>query len=116
MDKLRFIDVTQGCFDFQRWLTQDALRLCGAVIDQPARDFPPIGIAAADHFSTLELTFASDDADRQQALAFARQRANCAGVQREPAGESQVIGEPLLSGIGHDKFTVSPAALRPPVT
>src|SRR5437016_3348287 len=70
MDELRFVDVAQDCFDFRRGLTQDALRLCGAVTDQAARDFPSVGIAAADHFSALELTFASDDADRQQALAF----------------------------------------------
>src|SRR6266404_4763599 len=70
VDQLRFVDVAQDSFDFRRGLAQDALRLCGAVIDQPARDFPSVGVAAADHFAALEQTFASDDTDRQQALAL----------------------------------------------
>src|SRR5690349_11106293 len=97
VDELRLVDVAQHRFDFRRRPAHDARRLLRTVIDEAARDFASVGADAADDLAAAEIAADRDDADRQQALAVAHQRVHGAAIQREPPGETHVIGKPLLA-------------------
>ena len=76
---------------------QDAARLAGAVIDEPARDFRAVGAAANYCFAALEFTRHFEDADRQQAFALVPQSFDRARVEHQLAANLQMIGEPLFA-------------------
>src|SRR6267154_41492 len=97
VDQFALIDVAERRFDFGRWLAENTLRFRHAVVDQAASDLTAIDVETADNFAALESTLASRYPNRQQALAFTSQRPHRAGVQRQPAFDADVIGEPLLT-------------------
>jgi len=60
-------------------------------------DLPAAVVSHGDHITATELTFDSDDADRQQALAAVPDLAYGSAVDRDGAPQLQVIAHPLLA-------------------
>ena len=88
-----------------------------AVVGEPAGDFLPLGADARHGGAALEVAFAGDDTDGQQTAA-SPQSGDGAGVEKQPTGSLQMIGQPPLAGGERGVWetsrvpTASPAARR----
>ena len=99
MDELRLIHVAEDRFDLAGGAAHDPARLLGGVVREAARHLAAVGIDDADDFAALELARYLDDADRQQALAVARERPGCAGVQALERGANPLSAAPSTKGV-----------------
>ena len=99
VDELGLVDVAEDRLDLAPTACAGSgASSADAVVDQAARDLAAVGVEAADHFAALEFAGDLDDADRQQALAVARQRlAPRRRRARSAAAHLQMVREPLLA-------------------
>src|SRR5438552_17231723 len=87
VDELGLVDVAQDRFNLGRRLAQNSRCLLRSVVDEPARDLATILREAADDLAASERAGDGDDPDREEALAFARERTHGTVVEPKRARE-----------------------------